>query len=420
MVRYAYPTKVSIPGQQPGLPEIHMKINIIKQNNLLNNSNKTNSTRFLTTLLIALFFTLPVQAYESSQHHSTRHSSKHSSKPEINFGPGDSFLHAMEVNPSDFKKIKDISKKSSDLPKPIDRKKSKKVVVLLETTEVISDIAPGISYHYWTFNNTVPGPMLRVRQGDTVELALYNDENSSHSHSIDLHAVTGPGGGAAVTEVEPGESKTFTFKATTPGLYVYHCASGNAATHIANGMYGLILVEPQQGLSKVDHEFYVMQGEIFTNGSIGKKGFQSFNSRKMIAERPDYIVFNGRTGALVKEGQLNAKVGDKIRLFIGNAGVSKVSSFHVIGEIFDRVFPEASLSSPIKNVQTTLIPAGGASVVEFQVDYPGNYVLVDHALTRIDRGAWGILNVTGPKNDSLYIGETEKNMDQKKEKHSGH
>ena len=394
-----------------------MKINIIKQNNLSNNSNSTNTTRFLTTLLITLFFTLPVQAYESSSHHST----KHSSKSEINFGPGDSFLHAMEVNPADFKNIKDISKKASDLPRPIDRKKSKKVVILLEATEVISDIAPGISYHYWTFNNTVPGPMLRVRQGDTVELALYNDESSSHSHSIDLHAVTGPGGGAAVTEVEPGESKTFTFKATTPGLYVYHCASGNAATHIANGMYGLILVEPPQGLSKVDHEFYVMQGELFTNGSIGKKGFQTFNSRKMIAERPDYIVFNGRTGALVKEGQLNAKVGDKIRLFIGNAGVSKISSFHIIGEIFDRVFPEASLSSsPLKNIQTTLVPAGGASVVEFQVDYPGNYVLVDHALTRVDRGAWGILNVTGPKNDSLFMGETDHNMDQKKGKHSGH
>ena len=394
-----------------------MKTSIIKKNNISNNSNRTNSTLFLTTLLIALFFALPVQAYESSK----QHSSKHSSKSEINFGPGDSFLHVMDVNPSDFKKINDISKKASDLPKPIDRKKSKKVVILLEATEVISNIAPGISYHYWTFNNTVPGPMLRVKQGDTVELALYNDESSSHSHSIDLHAVTGPGGGAAVTEVEPGESKTFTFKATTPGLYVYHCASGNPATHIAKGMYGLILVEPPQGLSKVDHEFYVMQGELYTNGSIGKKGFQSFNSRKMIAERPDYIVFNGRTGALVKDGQLNAKVGDKIRLFIGNAGVSKVSSFHVIGEIFDRVFPEASLSSsPLKNIQTTLIPAGGASIVEFQVDYPGNYVLVDHALTRIDRGAWGILNVTGPKNDSLYMGEMDHNMDQKKGKHSGH
>ncbi|RLA25348.1 MAG: nitrite reductase, copper-containing [Gammaproteobacteria bacterium] len=312
----------------------------------------------------------------------------------------------MSVKPSDYKKVKDISKSASDLPKPLQRYKSKKVVVILEATEVIADIAKGISYHYWTFNNTVPGPFLRVRQGDTVELSLYNDESSSHSHSIDLHAVTGPGGGAAVTNVEPGESKTMTFKATTAGLYVYHCAAGNPATHIANGMYGLILVEPAKGLSKVDHEFYVMQGELYTHGRMGKKGFQAFDSRKMIDERPEYIVFNGRTGALVGDGQLNAKVGDKVRIFIGNAGVAKISSFHIIGEIFDRIYPEASLTSPNNNVQTTIVPAGGASMVEFQVDYPGNYVLVDHALTRIDRGAWGILNVTGKKDDALYFGDT--------------
>ena len=400
----------------PDLSGIHMKTNIIKQNNLMNNSNTTNPLRLLTTVLTVILLTLPVQANESSQHHS----SKHSSKQMTNFGPGDHYQHEMNINLSEYKKIRDISKQASDLPKPLNRKQPKKVVINLEAVEVISNIARGILYHYWTFNKTVPGPFLRVRQGDTVELNLHNDQTSSHSHAIDLHAVTGPGGGLAVTKAKPGETKTLLFKATTPGLYVYHCAHGNPATHIANGMYGLILVEPPQGLAKVDHEFYIMQGELYTHGRLGKKGFQKFNSRKMIDERPEYIVFNGRTGALVKEGQLNAKVGDKIRLFIGNAGVAKVSSFHVIGEIFDRVFPEASLSSPIKNVQTTLIPAGGASVVEFQVDYPGNYVLVDHALTRVDRGAWGILNVTGPKDDSLYIGETEKNMDHKKDKHSGH
>ena len=355
----------------------------------------------LGTLLSSFLLSPSVFASESNKHHSMSRGAT-----QTNFGPGDSYLHRMSVNTSDYKKIKDISKPVTDLPKPLQRNKSKKVVIILEATEVISNIANGISYHYWTFNNTVPGPFLRVRQGDTVELTLYNDESSSHSHLIDLHAVTGPGGGAAVTDVEPGETKELTFKATTPGLYVYHCAAGNAATHIANGMYGLILVEPTQGLSKVDHEFYVMQGELYTHGRMGKKGFQAFDSRKMIDERPEYIVFNGRTGALVEKGQLTAKVGDKIRIFVGNAGVSKISSFHIIGEIFDRVYPEAALSDPIKNVQTTLVPAGGASMVEFQVDYPGNYVLVDHALTRIDRGAWGILNVTGKKDATLYSGDT--------------
>lgn len=373
------------------------------------NNTITKKLLSISIILIAFSIALPLHAATNKKHHS----SKHSKNKTTNFGPGDSYQHSMKVKPSDFKKVKNISKPAADLPKPLNRHKAKKVVINLEAVEVISNIAEGISYHYWTFNNTVPGPFLRVRQGDTVELNLHNDKSSSHSHSIDLHAVTGPGGGAAVTEVEAGETKTLNFKAKTAGLYIYHCASGNAATHIANGMYGLILVEPPQGLSKVNYEYYVMQGELYTHGRLGKKGFQKFNSRKMIDERPEYIVFNGKTGALVNEGQLNANVGDKIRLFVGNAGVAKISSFHVIGEIFDTVFPEAALSNPVKNVQTTLIPAGGATMVEFRVDYPGNYVLVDHALTRIDRGAWGILNVTGPENDDLYSGKTEKHHEQK-------
>ena len=363
-------------------------------------NNPFNKQPLLLAIVATLFFTAPIHANES-KHHSRTHASK-----QTNFGPGDHYLHRMSVKLSDYQKLADISHKAADLPKPLLRKRAEKITIKLNASEVIAEIAPGISYHYWTFNNTVPGPFLRVRQGDTVELILHNEENSSHAHAIDLHAVTGPGGGMAVTQVEPGETKTLLFKATTPGLYSYHCANGNPATHIANGMYGLILVEPQQGLAKVDHEFYIMQGELYTRGSIGKKGFQAFDSQKMINERPEYIVFNGRTGALVGDGQLHAKVGDKIRFFIGNSGVAKISSFHVIGEIFDRVYPEASLNSPINNVQTTLIPAGGATMVEFQVDYPGNYVLVDHALTRIDRGAWGVLKVTGEKDDTLYSGDS--------------
>ncbi|MCK5353842.1 MAG: nitrite reductase, copper-containing [Methyloprofundus sp.] len=366
------------------------------KNKRLNKKSSVIACAFAT-----LLFTVPGYASESNKHHSSKHGAK-----QINFGPGDHYQHRMPVNPSDYKKLSDISHSAADLPKPLLRKRAEKIAIKLNASEVIADIAPGISYHYWTFNNTVPGPFLRVRQGDTVELSLHNEKNSSHSHAIDLHAVTGPGGGLAVTKVDPGQTKTLLFKATMPGLYVYHCAHGNPATHIANGMYGLILVEPPQGLAKVDHEFYVMQGELYTHGRLGKKGFQAFDSQKMIDERPEYIIFNGRTGALVGDGQLNAKVGDKIRLFIGNAGVAKISSFHIIGEIFDRVYPEASLSSVIKDVQTTIVPAGGASVVEFKVDYPGNYVLVDHALARADRGAWGILNVTGKKDDMLYLGDT--------------
>lgn len=355
--------------------------------------------KIVLAVLVTTLITGPAYASEKKQHHS-----KHSSKNMTNFGPGDHYAHSMKINPAKFSKVDDISRSANDVPAPLKRKSVKKVEINLRAVEVIGEIADRISYHYWTFNETVPGPFLRVREGDTVELNLQNAKNSTHAHGIDLHAVTGPGGGMAVTKVEPGESKTLSFKAKTAGLYVYHCASGNAATHIANGMYGLILVEPKQGLSKVDHAFYIMQGELYTKGRLGKKGFQKFDSYKMINERPEYIVFNGRTGALVEAGQLQAKVGDKVRLFVGNAGVSKISSFHVIGEIFDKVYPEAALSNPHKNVQTTLVPAGGATMLEFQVDYPGNYVLVDHALTRIDRGAWGILNVTGKENHTLYNG----------------
>ncbi len=251
--------------------------------------------KYLPYIFTLLFVSLTNNclANESSQHH---RKNSYSSKITTNFGPGDHYQHEMHIDISKFKKVADISKKADDLPNPLNRNKPKKVVLVLEAVEVISKIAPNIRYHYWTFNETVPGPFLRVREDDTVELTLYNNKSSSHSHAIDLHAVTGPGGGKSVTEVEPGEMKTLTFKATTPGLYIYHCAAGNPATHIANGMYGMILVEPKQGLSKVDHEFYVMQGELYTKQRLGKKGFQKFNSRKMIDERPEYIVFNGKRG----------------------------------------------------------------------------------------------------------------------------
>ena len=323
-------------------------------------------------------------------------------KHSITYGPGDGYhIHKM-IDPNDFKQIKDISKQATDIPGPLNRNHSETIEINLVATEVMSDLAPATSFHYWTFNDTVPGPFVRVRVGDTIKLSLYNDKNSSHDHSIDLHAVTGPGGGAALTEVEPGETKTMQFKALNPGLFIYHCAAGNAPTHIANGMYGLILVEPETGLPAVDKEFYVMQGEFYTKGLLGERGFQAFDGQKMIEERPEYIVFNGRVSSFVDNDGIKANVGDNVRIYIGNGGVAKIASFHIIGEIFDKVYPEASTSQPLENVQTTLIPAGGASMVELKLNVPGNYVLVDHALARVDRGAWGLLNVSGEKDDTIY------------------
>jgi nitrite reductase (NO-forming) len=288
------------------------------------------------------------------------------------------------------------------VPAPLDRP-AKNVVVSLETIEKRVEIAPGVEYDIWTFNGAVPGPFIRVRQWDTVEIRLKNSAGSSMPHSIDLHAVTGPGGGATLTGVAPGEEKAFQFKALTPGLYVYHCASGVVADHIANGMYGLILVEPPSSLASVDHEFYVMQGEFYTTGDTGEKGLQHQDVARLLSEETQYVVFNGNTQSLIGDRALQARVGETVRIYVGNAGPNLVSSFHVIGEIFDRVYDQAALeSSPLEGVQTTLVPAGGAAIVEFELDVPGDYKLVDHSLGRLLKGAVGTLHVEGRDNPDVF------------------
>jgi len=290
------------------------------------------------------------------------------------------------------------------VPPPVDRPGNARVVVELETTERTGVLASGVEYTFWTFGGTVPGPFLRVRVGDTVEIRLRNAPTALNAHSIDLHAVNGPGGGATVTQIGPGEQATFEWKALNPGLYVYHCATPHIPWHVANGMYGLILVEPAEGLPRVDREYYVMQGEFYTRGRTMAPGHQPFDPAKARDERPEYVLFNGRMGALLGEGALRARVGETVRLFVGNGGPNLISSFHVIGEVFDVVYPEAGLGrAPNRNVQTTMIPAGGAAIVEFRVDHPGRYLLVDHSLSRaLDKGALGSLEVTGAERPEIF------------------
>jgi nitrite reductase (NO-forming) len=302
----------------------------------------------------------------------------------------------------------DISQRAADVPPPIGKRPPQTVRVDLVTVELEARLAEGTTFGYWTFNGKVPGPMLRVRVGDTVEVHLKNADNSAMVHSVDFHAATGPGGGAVSTQTNPGEEKSFKFKALIPGLYVYHCATPMVAHHIANGMYGLILVEPEEGLPPVDHEFYVMQGEIYTEGAFGQHGSQEFNVEKLLNERPEYFVFNGSVGALSRLHPLQAKVGDTVRIFFGVGGPNYTSSFHVIGEIFDKVYNLGGvLSEPLRGVQTVTVPAGGAVITEFKVDVPGNYTLVDHALSRVERGLIGVLHVDGPPNPEIYDGKME-------------
>lgn len=298
--------------------------------------------------------------------------------------------------------ISDVVRAANDLPPPIARRNPETVRVNLDTTEVTGQLDDGTTYHYWTFNGKVPGPFVRVRVGDTVEVTLKNAADSAMMHNVDFHAVTGPGGGAVATMAAPGESKGFTFKALAPGLYVYHCATPMVAQHIANGMYGLILVEPAEGLPKVDREFYVMQGEIYTEQPFGTKGEITESVDKLLAETPEYYVFNGAADALAKH-PLKARTGETVRIFFGVGGPNKTSSFHVIGEIFDRAYPLASVTSaPMTDVQTITVPPGGAAVTEFKLDVPGKFVLVDHALSRMERGLKGLLVVDGEPKPEIY------------------
>lgn len=339
--------------------------------------------------------------------------------------------------------VKDISRRANDLPPPIERKENQKVIIELETKEVVAELAPGVTYEYWTYNGRVPGPFIRVKEGDLVEIRLTHGHDNHHGaappvhsfsieamalayahggeehddthtakehaeaghakHSIDLHAVEGPGGGAVFMQVAPGETRAFQFKATRPGLYVYHCASPHIPTHVANGMYGLILVEPKEGLKAVDREYYVMQGELYTKGKFGEKGHQEFDLEKLQQEKPEYFVFNGRVGALTGEHALKAKVGETIRIFFG-VGSHIASNLHVIGAILDRLYPEGDIiSPPHRNVQTTIVPPGGAMMTEFKLEAPGKYLLVDHSLSRaIDKGALGEIIVEGPDQPEIF------------------
>jgi nitrite reductase (NO-forming) len=292
-----------------------------------------------------------------------------------------------------------------NVPKPTNRKRPAKVVVKLEVRELELEIAEGVRYTFWTFGGTVPGKFIRVRQGDTVELHLQNHQNNKMPHNIDLHAVTGPGGGAASTFTAPGHQSRFTFKALNQGLYVYHCATAPVGMHIANGMYGLILVEPPEGLAPVDKEFYLMQGDFYTVGKYREKGLQPFDMQKAIEENATYVLFNGAEGALTGERALKVKTGEKVRLFVGNGGPNLVSSFHVIGEIFDRAYREGGTLYQ-ENVQTTMIPAGGSAILEFHVEVPGTYVVVDHSIFRaFNKGAVAMIKAEGPERKEVYSGK---------------
>lgn len=291
-------------------------------------------------------------------------------------------------------------------PPPLDRDYPARVKIHLEVKEEVGRLADGVEYTFWTFGDTVPGPLFRIREGDYVDFTLANHPDNKVPHNIDLHAVTGPGGGAEGSFTAPGHSSTFSFRALNPGIYIYHCATAPVGMHIANGMYGLILVEPKEGMPKVDREYYIVQGDFYTEGKFGDRGHQAFDMNKAIREDAEYVVFNGAVGALAGDNALKAEPGEVVRLFVGNGGPNLSSSFHIIGEIFDKVYVEGNTQMVMENVQTTTIAPGAATMIELRMDTPGAYTFVDHAIFRaFNKGALGTIHIEGEYNPRIYTGK---------------
>ena len=323
------------------------------------------------------------------------------SAPAASEAPASGAQAAAETPAAELPVIDAVTTHAPEVPPAIDRDHPARVRVKMETVEKTMKMDDGVEYHYWTFNGDVPGRMIRVREGDTVEVEFSNNPSSTVPHNVDFHAATGQGGGAEASFTAPGRTSTFSFKALQPGLYIYHCAVAPVGMHIANGMYGLILVEPKEGLPKVDKEFYIVQGDFYTKGKKGAQGLQPFDMDKAVAEQPEYVVFNGHVGAIAGDNALKAKAGETVRMYVGNGGPNLVSSFHVIGEIFDKVYVEGGKLIN-ENVQSTIVPAGGSAMVEFKVDVPGSYTLVDHSIFRaFNKGALGQLKVEGAENPEI-------------------
>jgi nitrite reductase (NO-forming) len=294
------------------------------------------------------------------------------------------------------------------VPPPTARNYATRVVLDLEIREHTKSLADGVTYTYWTFGENCPGPFVRIREGDLVETRLSNHPDNSVAHNISFQAATAPDGGGNVSLVEPGRSVTFTWRAVYPGLYLYKSTAPPAGLQVANGLYGLVLVEPRAGLPAVSREYQVVQGEFYTDGGYGERGPQSFGLDKAMRSEPEYVVFNGRVGSLVGADKLEARVGERVRIYVANAGPNLASSFHIRGVTFDTVYEGGSAVPTVRNTQNVAIAPGSTSVVEFTARVPGEYTLLDDSTFRASqRGALGLIEVQGRANDLLFTGKTK-------------
>jgi nitrite reductase (NO-forming) len=299
-----------------------------------------------------------------------------------------------------------------EMPPASGRTEQAIVDISFEVVEGVSVINPttGVETETWGYRLLdgpdgivvgTPGPVIRARVGDVLRFTITNPATNHNPHNVDFHAVTGQGGGAAATTVAPGETKTIEARLLYPGFFMYHCAYGDIPAHIAHGMYGGILVDPERPLPPVDHEWYMVQSEYYTDGVEGAVGF---DRGAVTDEHPSFVVFNGAVGALTGDNALAMEVGERARIYFVNAGLNLDSNFHPIGSHWDKVYPEATLlGPPLRGSQTTLVPAGGGTVVELVGYVPSTIVLVDHALARaIDKGAVGQIVISGEENLEIF------------------
>ncbi|MDF9746649.1 copper-containing nitrite reductase [Natrinema salsiterrestre] len=301
-----------------------------------------------------------------------------------------------------------IARDPTDIPAPVDWNEPREHDITIETVRQTAEIEPGVTFEYMTFEGQVPGPMIRVRRGDRVNLTFEVPEDlNAAAHNMDFHAVYGPGGGADATTIAPGDDPTeISFTADYAGVFIYHCAIPNMDQHISSGMFGSILVEPEEGLPEVDHEYYLGQHEIYTDGDVGEKGHHSFDFDAMLDESPTYVVFNGQAYGFTEDGvgPMEAETGETARVYFANGGPNLLSSLHPIGNVWSRYYRDGDLlSEPDLNIETAPVAPGTTTAGEMEFPVPGPVKIVDHALTRAARrGALGVVDVEGEPTEDLY------------------
>ena len=301
---------------------------------------------------------------------------------------------------------KRVAADPTHIPPSIIRRRPAVVPVMLEAREVMAEIEPGVLFRFMTYNGQVPGPFIRVREGDTIALTFRNPKTNTEAHNVDFHAVMGPGGGALATWTEPGEEARLRFRATYPGAFIYHCAVSNMDMHISSGMFGMILVEPKAGLPRVDYEFYLGQNEIYTDKPAGLPGRHHFDIGAMLREQPTYVVINGAAHGLTAQryGAMQVRTGSTARIYFVVGGPNLSCSFHPIGNVWHELWPEGALANkPLHFVQTYPVPPGSATVATLRFPVAADIKLVDHALTRVvHQGCLAVIHAAGRGNPQLF------------------